>query len=116
MRISDWSSDVCSSDLREVRELAPKKVHDLVEILPGRRLAAHHQDVLSVGGAEQPPSAALPDANAVDGIDRSAGHRLPSPDRLDDLPLAILRAGNPELGGAHHGRTRSPEERPRVAS
>src|SRR3546814_19671849 len=108
MRISDWSSDVCSSDLREVRELAAKKVHDLVEIPPGRRLTAPHQDVLSDGGAEQPPSAALPDANAVDGIDRSAGNRLPSPARHDDLPLAITREGTADLGGARPGRTRKP--------
>src|SRR3546814_17013044 len=39
MRISDWSSDVCSSDLIEGRSLRVADFHHLIFLLPGRE---HH--------------------------------------------------------------------------
>src|SRR3546814_10449736 len=45
MRISDWSSDVCSSDLAELRaQLARWTLHRLAQAQQGQRHAARHVD------------------------------------------------------------------------
>src|SRR3546814_5162279 len=50
MRISDWSSDVCSSDLQLVREIAHQALHvDLAQ--QGRHLAHHHRAGTELGRA-----------------------------------------------------------------
>src|SRR3546814_7413594 len=55
MRISDWSSDVCSSDLQR-QSSAP----------PGKRMtdSFHHYDVIVIGGGHAGTEAALASARA----------------------------------------------------
>src|SRR3546814_5136481 len=53
MRISDWSSDVCSSDLAGIIGHLESGVHRLVEILDRLEGALAEQLGDDVGGAEQ---------------------------------------------------------------
>src|SRR3546814_1217421 len=78
MRISDWSSDVCSSDLMkitrlraqpaehraQVLEVARDQVFDAVDLLPA---SAHRKQ----GGIEQRLAPALRDAWPDDHVDRA---------------------------------------------
>src|SRR3546814_10060262 len=55
LRISDWSSDVCSSDLQRIVGLAKDLLRHPVELLPGIRdavadIAARHDVVLITKG------------------------------------------------------------------
>src|SRR3546814_20592065 len=52
MRISDWSSDVCSSDLRGQRVDQQYQSHQLRELLPGR-LAGEFQGAEKYGAADR---------------------------------------------------------------
>src|SRR3546814_14301341 len=64
MRISDWSSDVCSSDLMQVeadREIAPARRH-LPRVGDVQRVLA--AQILAVGGEEQ--AAAVHDAEPAE--------------------------------------------------
>src|SRR3546814_7707117 len=81
MRISDWSSDVCSSDLHPLAHAAGKLVRILVEALPGGRYL-HPLQHLHRPGARFPAGNRTVAqhhlgnlvADAVDRVQR--GHRL----------------------------------------
>src|SRR3546814_5907790 len=83
MRISDWSSDVCSSDLRS-----------------------------AAGGDDGPAEAIVPDDTFVDASDRIAGvEELVAEDLEDDLgwnPGFADRSASNEGGQQHRGRDTEP--------
>src|SRR3546814_9748194 len=55
MRISDWSSDVCSSDLRDVRAaVAARRVPDVGVCGRDVEVAAHDQRLAWLAGLRQP--------------------------------------------------------------
>src|SRR3546814_3163747 len=84
MRISDWSSDVCSSDLRDFCAHRPDRVGDGLF----RRCAAHRLDVRiaerpatrSQDHARHPPRPIMVEAlenGVMLGIDRQKPHAVP---------------------------------------
>src|SRR3546814_6822134 len=75
MRISDWSSDVCSSDLVEV---APQPVDDLSD--PGALALALGRAQRGIGGEE-------------DGIAQLNGGTLPVMRERDDVALGATEGG-----------------------
>src|SRR3546814_20028729 len=84
MRISDWSSDVCSSDLRGERRLAqPHEQARREEFAEQRSLRAIHGGEAPYDDAEdQQPLARDPlgqqaERDAHHGIDKSEGKPLP---------------------------------------
>src|SRR3546814_7024145 len=69
MRISDWSSDVCSSDLRTYADLATAEgLREIADYADG--VGAHKNIVLprDAAGATGEPSAFVDDAHAADLI------------------------------------------------
>src|SRR3546814_1570774 len=100
MRISDWSSDVCSSDLRAVGAQMQPRPEDLARIIIERRAEVEQQmRVLARGEAVTVDADAR--ARGEFGADAAVGqrHRLIAGARLLGLmvePLAIARTG---LGG-----------------
>src|SRR3546814_2990842 len=88
MRISDWSSDVCSSDLCPARQLSLALV--------GRHRIEHALDVLSV--REQ--------SGAVHPIATVADHRLESLRLITELILRTLTAAIEIFGQQHDGIAR----------
>src|SRR3546814_8286005 len=90
MRISDWSSDVCSSDLRR---LGSGRNREIV----GRHLAARHQRNPLWGRQGQ-----------ADRADRAADRRQEAPD-----PRGCPR--RKRRGSAHHTRAQEPQRRSRCA-
>src|SRR3546814_5752757 len=127
MRISDWSSDVCSSDLRlwEAAATSGMPPYDPPEILE-RDLSTLPLDCAQWGVADPaqlkwidpPPAAAVQEARvrlqsleALDDDDRNTAHgkaisRLPLELRLAHM---LVRAGARDLGWmaaevAEHGR------------
>src|SRR3546814_7575199 len=65
MRISDWSSDVCSSDLREAHRIGAVSVDQLQRI---DRIALGLGHLLALGVADQPM--------AVDRLERRLPHEM----------------------------------------
>src|SRR3546814_17822054 len=53
MRISDWSSDVCSSDLREIGEKSIDPGPQLVANLTGTVAVAARIDAFAIGGMQE---------------------------------------------------------------
>src|SRR3546814_7573276 len=53
MRISDWSSDVCSSDLREIGEKSIDPGPQLVANLTGNVAVAARIDAFAIGGRQE---------------------------------------------------------------
>src|SRR3546814_10232557 len=82
MRISDWSSDVCSSDLVPVTVLSRCQRFDLRRITPGM-LVAHFSAILQKEGVEAEAPAIWLIANAAEGSVR---------DGLSILDQAIAHA------------------------
>src|SRR3546814_8506156 len=80
MRISDWSSDVCSSDLANISRDPPRCLH-----LFGRQAGC--QPVLFVG---------------IRGVDRASG-RVNNGNAVAALAdrIAVIRSGIEEIGRAH---------------
>src|SRR3546814_6571027 len=70
MRISDWSSDVCSSDLQDDDE----EVAELVEEQAPRRSARRLGEL--VGPVLRQPALGLAGAEAVGGVDVEVGHQV----------------------------------------
>src|SRR3546814_9295181 len=81
MRISDWSSDVCSSDLEELRGVVLEVGAELAELLHANEIGL--EDVLCLG-----------DAVAVDEVDvHLTGHAGEQGSEFHDLhSAAILRS------------------------
>src|SRR3546814_10085172 len=92
MRISDWSSDVCSSDLREAADArVPRQDTDVAQVARGTRQADERQGELSrrkIGGRTDrvPP---------VDVLSR-----LSAEGRRGVRGLPVLREGG-QIGRAH---------------
>src|SRR3546814_2697800 len=82
MRISDWSSDVCSSDLREEREVAEQ-----------------HPPTLSACHCAAEPSHRLDDAAA-----RSVGSAAPRPTLSRGARADVQPAARHPVAGPRHGR------------
>src|SRR3546814_4552744 len=79
MRISDWSSDVCSSDLRthHRRPLAADHVDDVREIpLGAGKIAALGENLRPVGDGIDIGGDAVGRALVLHRVDRLAQHRL----------------------------------------
>src|SRR3546814_9960468 len=80
MRISDWSSDVCSSDLFEVHDRLKRKVEAVARDyrLEGGDavLRFHHLLVEGNGEAGDTEIGAAPARHLVDGIDQRLGGLL----------------------------------------
>src|SRR3546814_19707297 len=68
MRISDWSSDVCSSDLHQVERLVGRLARDRRH-LPGREGQADGQDITCC--AQQGKAAVIKAAAVAEAVDRS---------------------------------------------
>src|SRR3546814_16060856 len=81
MRISDWSSDVCSSDLVAAAPAPEGRVGELVAVLGAQAL---------VGPQER--LADLPDVARAAGLVRPVGADLAQ-------PLLALRPGHPGVAG-----------------
>src|SRR3546814_12882724 len=91
MRISDWSSDVCSSDLQNgylvVRELATFRPDVATVAIARVACPAAEKAILTIGGADVPPcnSASVSKSppscgagRAEDQVQRGAAHRGPA--------------------------------------
>src|SRR3546814_7990143 len=90
MRISDWSSDVCSSDLPRQIEAARRLKAPVVELHTG--LYAHLQDHARTAELKRLADAAA--LAAKNGIEVHAGHGL----TYDNVqPVAAI----PQIGRAH---------------
>src|SRR3546814_10659316 len=96
MRISDWSSDVCSSDLlcllREEGSFP----------LKSRVLLAGDRHPLGVGGGSQAMLAALGDAEVAYCLDQN----MPDISRIyprytRDILMDLVRQGRKKIGRAH---------------
>src|SRR3546814_9321838 len=82
MRISDWSSDVCSSDLAALHRGEP----DRLDAVPARRepdLRRHRHPQHGRAGRADPDSAGE-HAFAAARRRRDPGHRLPGQDRSEE--------------------------------
>src|SRR3546814_8746751 len=98
MRISDWSSDVCSSDLRH-EDAAQHEVLDVdARLLAGRDVAPGHVcgdllgqlDALAIEHAERLGLASLPEGDLLDGVvHRGVG--MIADHGLGDIAAALLR-------------------------
>src|SRR3546814_13042244 len=102
MRISDWSSDVCSSDLLCERERCPFAVVGTA--------TAEERLVVGHGATAIPePSLLLPAGEGARRADE--GHldqdRVVSEAHPIDLPLAVLFVKPPQMHSVH-GRPRNP--------
>src|SRR3546814_4458231 len=113
MRISDWSSDVCSSDLEDRHEQFGENLADL--LLPRRR--AHKSVADRIVGRECRIGKIIERSLAVSGTEREAqitrrksekralDRRLDDPLRLvvhvDVRATNILAAARAEIGRAH---------------
>src|SRR3546814_20046811 len=95
MRISDWSSDVCSSDLADRRQLNEDNVAELLlsVVADADRclVAGNHHPLVVLGVTLLAHALASPDVSASEIVVRHEGHRRPPAERR----LA-----------AHHGLTR----------
>src|SRR3546814_3255097 len=104
MRISDWSSDVCSSDLAADRAAAAVEEHDAHARRPCQRGQLHlgelqrpargHQAAVlgAVGVAEHHrlPVAAGAQVGAIDGVvEQRAHHRRRSEEHTSELPYLM---------------------------
>src|SRR3546814_18322570 len=94
MRISDWSSDVCSSDLRAVGAQMQHRPEDLARILIERRAEVEQQMRVLARGEAVTVDADAPAVGAF-GADAAVDHRhrkitrAPLTGRmLDPLPIA----------------------------
>src|SRR3546814_6368752 len=97
MRISDWSSDVCSSDLGAVDELVDDDEGAGREILAQRADGAERHD--------------LGDAGALQGVDVGTGVQrrgrqlvAAAVARQEHQPLAVQLAAQQRIGGRAEGR------------
>src|SRR3546814_5032548 len=104
MRISDWSSDVCSSDLTPVGLYLPR----------GHRLATSILAVLRSGGAYLPLSPELPSERVRFILaDSGARHVVSMPELVPELPadaaLDIIPADDADGSRAPDGDDRSEE-------
>src|SRR3546814_8793486 len=95
MRISDWSSDVCSSDLPEqgvappgiaIRHIRPHREHFLHPALPDRGSGA---DDLGGPGVDRK---AVPRLSHAGAVYLSGGQRLACEWRRDDDDIDVLFA------------------------
>src|SRR3546814_6388149 len=104
MRISDWSSDVCSSDLAEARALvlAVQRAVDLPELAQGRRnvlarhadaVVAHLEDVAVLGAAVDAEADPAAGGGELDGVDKQVQQRL--------LQLALVDRKSTRLNSSH---------------
>src|SRR3546814_16627327 len=99
MRIRDWSSDVCSSDLHQHADAAIFGAHDLLfgyfavgeDKLGGRRAA--HADLVDLL-PDREPRHILFDQESGD----TARSRLGASLGVDDQSVAVRRVGDPEFG------------------
>src|SRR3546814_14533411 len=60
MRISDWSSDVCSSDLRGLHAVVQQLARHAADRLEGGDVAAQHRRQVLMGDEPRPDQAAVP--------------------------------------------------------
>src|SRR3546814_20883306 len=96
MRISDWSSDVCSSDLQPDRDTLGKQE-------PLRRLPPIGERQLPHGDGLPPPSQPFPDGIEPDLPATEQPHLDPA--MQEELSTLVIGLGN---------RLRTPEDRKRV--
>src|SRR3546814_12982789 len=79
MRISDWSSDVCSSDLREITERKRLEEHLAALSLTTRLLAPNGRAFAEALDPSAPPASfaqqQLPGAEILAGRDKALVHR-----------------------------------------
>src|SRR3546814_4419607 len=66
MRISDWSSDVCSSDLADIEDLLDQAVHDVFVGTPGPEQTGQRDVDDDQGGGEEGDLATEQPEPAVD--------------------------------------------------
>src|SRR3546814_17142232 len=105
MRISDWSSDVCSSDLEEGRVGETRRYH--VELWPlGNRFKAGHRIRLHIVGASAFHVPSLPAVHTVYVGGPNSPRLL-----LPVVPASALPAGSPASNGIRHHSTPPPGER-----
>src|SRR3546814_4909183 len=98
MRISDWSSDVCSSDLREVEVLRFQRLQAGVALRAGAALVAGEL-VDGLAALDVVPLRTT-DAVAVAGAqDHVVGELQPQVDA--GQPVLVLAAQGGEIGRAH---------------
>src|SRR3546814_7577240 len=104
LRISDWSSDVCSSDLEEPERLEEQRNHDTERGQDGHHGAGDHQaveDALdTVTGAELRPHLALRDCESKQaGRGRSEEHtsELQSLMRISYAVFCLKKKKAPQL-------------------
>src|SRR3546814_16478874 len=83
MRISDWSSDVCSSDLRRAGAGVPVTVGSLTASAPRAELGLEGRDLLDAEAANTAATSDAQPLHQLAGPDLAqAGHRLPQDDHL----------------------------------
>src|SRR3546814_3720069 len=89
MRISDWSSDVCSSDLQPLIHVHVNDLRAIFNLLPGDldsgMVIASKDQLLELGGAG--------DVGAFTNVDENGGCLLGHCSFLPPLPLTRRRLG-----------------------
>src|SRR3546814_7874843 len=122
MRISDWSSDVCSSDLRDPRQavvdrLAVDEQDPLVAVDDLRQVALRHRQVAAAVGErlEDDVDVGLAGADAEDRAPAHAVQRLehrvdvPADEGLERGGIAADQGGGAALGELERGELSSEE-------
>src|SRR3546814_16187639 len=115
LRISDWSSDVCSSDLEEPERLEEQRNHDTERGQDGHHGAGDHQaveDALdTVTGAELRPHLALRDCeHKPAGLGDSFDPGPTGEDAPGQPP--VRRCSQTRVRFASNAAARAPAERP----
>src|SRR3546814_18821145 len=106
MRISDWRSDVCSSDLRSAAEAAP-------EVGPLRIVALDQGDLPRARPAFQRLLAADGRLDAVKHLDIDEGlHAVPLREAVDEPLAMLIDAAWPVVCHADVGRAIRPTGKP----
>src|SRR3546814_16918784 len=103
MRISDWSSDVCSSDLRGLAVLLADQQHEVADqAIPGLRIIGTEDGANEIehewlaGFAERRPDWHVDHAKRLDGLDRLGG--LTGEKRFERHQPTALNDSNFQLG------------------
>src|SRR3546814_13738742 len=104
MRISDWSSDVCSSDLAEQIAQAATPAAEKVVAVEAERVTVDTvlDDIRAVGtlGPDEAVVIAPEIAGRIDRINFAEGDEVDAGDVLVELDATILRAELVKIGRA----------------
>src|SRR3546814_5265696 len=91
MRISDWSSDVCSSDHGRTVALSDAELSARIRALPQHSLAAGAQKCMSLAGAQHKLAVILRDGQLLQPVGSEPSTHILKPDHPDpDYPHSAV--------------------------